>query len=153
MNRVARRGPLARAPGALKRKNFRRKVSQCRKTEKGTIWDFPTSILSQTSKKIELFFGFHQMVSPSFVPIFCNTMDVKKSQRVPPFTIFGTVTLFENLISKIFSRIFKKSLKGPFIFFSYFAINWNFKKPEGSPLLQFCALDIAPTLAVPGLFP
>ena len=25
------------------------------------------------------FFGFHQRVSPSFVSIFCNTMDVKKS--------------------------------------------------------------------------
>ena len=35
---------------------------------------------------------------PSFVSIFCNKMDVKKSQRVPLFTFFGTVTLFENLI-------------------------------------------------------
>ena len=59
MNRVAHRGPLARAPGALKgghfeivnifvaveggpfgEKNFRKKVSQCRKTERGTLWDF-----------------------------------------------------------------------------------------------------------------
>ena len=32
---------------------FRKKISQCRKTERGTIWDFPTSILSQNSKKIE----------------------------------------------------------------------------------------------------
>ena len=31
----------------------------------------------------KLFFGFHQRVSPSFVSIFCNAMDVKKSQRVP----------------------------------------------------------------------
>ena len=28
------------------------------------------------------FCGFHQRASPSFVSIFCNTMDVKKSQRV-----------------------------------------------------------------------
>ena len=56
MDRVARRGPLARAPGALKgghiseivnifvaaeggpfgeKANFRKKVSQCRKTERG----------------------------------------------------------------------------------------------------------------------
>ena len=83
MDRVARRGSLARAPGALKsqcrktergdplrffnihsiaknekieeNKNyFRKKISQCRKnTEKGTLWDFPTSSLSQNSKKIE----------------------------------------------------------------------------------------------------
>ena len=65
----------------LARKNFRKKVSQCRKTERGfwtsilssqnikklkgkkicaeknwkggTLWDFPTSILSQNSNKIE----------------------------------------------------------------------------------------------------
>ena len=43
------------------------------------------------------FFGLHQRVPPSFVSIFCNTMVVKKSQRVPPFTL-GTVTLFKNLI-------------------------------------------------------
>ena len=40
MDRVARRGPLARAPGALKRKKIRKKVSQCRKTERGTLWGF-----------------------------------------------------------------------------------------------------------------
>ena len=35
------------------RKSFRR-MSQCRKkTERGTLWDFPTSILSQNSKQSE----------------------------------------------------------------------------------------------------
>ena len=53
MDRVARRGPVARAPGALKRKKIRKKVSQCRKTERGSLWGFSTSILSQNSKKIE----------------------------------------------------------------------------------------------------
>ena len=51
------------------------------------------------------FFGLHQRVPPSFVSIFCNTMDVKKPQRVPPFTFFGTVTLFKNHI-KNFRKIF-----------------------------------------------
>ena len=78
MDRVARRGPLARAPGALKgdtseivnifvtvegvlSQNIKklkggifyfRKKSQCRKKLKGgTLWDFPTSILLQNSKK------------------------------------------------------------------------------------------------------
>ena len=33
---------------------FRKKISQCRKKLKGgTLWDFPTSILSQNSKKFE----------------------------------------------------------------------------------------------------
>ena len=32
--------------------HFRGKISQCRKkTERGTLWDFPTSILSQNIKK------------------------------------------------------------------------------------------------------
>ena len=33
------------------------------------------------------FFGFHQRASPSFVSIFYNTMNLKKSQS-PPFNIF-----------------------------------------------------------------
>ena len=33
--------------------NFRKKISQCRKTERGTLWDFPTSILTQNSKKLK----------------------------------------------------------------------------------------------------
>ena len=79
MDRVARRGPLARAPGALTSHNagdplrifnihsvpkhekieekniyFRAKISQCRKSLKvGTLWDFPTSILSQNIKKMQ----------------------------------------------------------------------------------------------------
>ena len=41
--------------GPFYEKNFlEKKVSQCRKKLKGgTLWDFPTSILSQNSKKIE----------------------------------------------------------------------------------------------------
>ena len=83
-------------------------------------------------------FGLHQRVRPSFVSTFCNTMDVKKTQRVPPFTFFCTVTLFKNLIFKFFSGEFFQVPKGlPFNFFSYFATSWSFTKPEGSPLLQF----------------
>ena len=33
--------------------NFRRKVSQCRKTERGTLWGFSTSIRSQNIKKLK----------------------------------------------------------------------------------------------------
>ena len=72
---------------------------------------------------------------------------------VPPFTIFGTVTLFENLILKIFSRIFKKSLKGPpFIFFSNFSQPAGVSQSPKGPPFKFWALDMAPTLAVLGLF-
>ena len=75
MDRVARRGPLARAPGAVKKKggtipklstflsqlkggpfgektNFR-KVSQCRKTERGTLCDFKHPFCCKISKKLK----------------------------------------------------------------------------------------------------
>ena len=71
------------------------------------------------------FFGLHQRVPPSFVSIFCNTMDVKKLQRVPPFTFFGTVTLFKNLINKFFGEIFSCLQRVPLQFFS------NFLQPVG----------------------
>ena len=64
---------------------------------------------------------------PSFVSTFCNAMDGKKSQRDPPFTFFGTVTLFKNLTSKIFWSIFS-SPQSPLQFFSYFATTfYNFE--------------------------
>ena len=46
MDRVARRSPLARAPGALTSHN-------AKKLKGGTIWDFPTSIQSQNIKKMQ----------------------------------------------------------------------------------------------------
>ena len=52
MDRVARRGPLVRAPGALKKKN-QKNLTMPKKLKGGTLWDFSTSILSQNSKKIE----------------------------------------------------------------------------------------------------
>ena len=46
MDRVARRGPLARAPGAQKSHN-------AEKLKRGTLWGFSTSILSQNIKKLK----------------------------------------------------------------------------------------------------
>ena len=46
MDRVARRGPLARAPGALKSHN-------AEKLKGRTLWGFSTSILSQNMKKMK----------------------------------------------------------------------------------------------------
>ena len=69
------------------------------------------TFFSALSDFFSKFFGLHQRVPPSFVSIFCNTMDVKKSQRVPPFTFFGTVTLFKNHIKKKLGKFFK--VKGP----------------------------------------
>ena len=68
MDRVARRGPLAGAPGALKgghsrncqqlkgepfgeKTNFRKKVSQCQKTERGTLWSRPAWYVTRKNRK------------------------------------------------------------------------------------------------------
>ena len=40
-------------------------------------------------------------------------MDVKKSPMVPPFTFFGTVILFKNLILKFFWEIFSSHQSAP----------------------------------------
>ena len=45
-------GPASASPWRAEEKNFRKKISQCRKKLKGG-WDFSTSIQSQNSKKIE----------------------------------------------------------------------------------------------------
>ena len=75
---------------------------------------------------------------PSFVSIFCNTMDVKKSQRVPPFTFFGTVTLFKNLIKNFFWEIFSCLQRvPPSIFFQNFCNQLEFHKVRRVPLLNF----------------
>ena len=89
---------------------------------------------------------------PSFVSIFCNTMDVKKLQRVPPFTFFGTVTLFKNLIKKFSWEIFSCPQRVPLQFFFIFCNQLEFHKARRVPPFQFWALDMAPTLAVLGLF-
>ena len=81
------------------------------------------------------YFRFHQRVSPSFVSIFCNTMDVKNPQRVH-FYIFRHCNTVQNLILKFF-RILKKSPKGlPFIFFIFCNL-LAFHKAQRVPLLQF----------------
>ena len=57
MDRVARRGPLARTPGALKSHN-------AEKLKGGTLWGFSTSILSQNMKKLKkIFFYFRDKLS------------------------------------------------------------------------------------------
>ena len=51
MERVVRRGPLARAPGALKRKKIlEKKVSQYRKTERGPFGVFQHLFCRKRSK-------------------------------------------------------------------------------------------------------
>ena len=80
------------------------------------------------------FFGLHQRVPPSFVSIFCNTMDVKTSQRVPPFTFFGTVTLFKNLDKKtFFEKCFHVSKGSPLQFFKIFCNQLKFHKTRRVP--------------------
>ena len=58
------------------------------------------------------FSGLHQRVSPSFVPIFCNTMHVKKSQRVR-LLHFSALWHYSKITIKKFLGNFFKSSKAP----------------------------------------
>ena len=83
------------------------------------------------------FFWIAPKSPPSFVSIFCNTMDVKKSQKVPPFTFFGTVTLFKNLIKIFFWEIFSCLQRVPPSIFFIFCNQLEFHKARRVPLLNF----------------
>ena len=80
---------------------------------------------------------FPQRVPPSIFLMFCNTIDVKKSQRVAPFTFFGTVTLLKNLIKNFFGKFFHVSKGSPFNFFLIFCNQLEFHKARRVPLLNF----------------
>ena len=80
---------------------------------------------------------FPQRAPLQFFLMFCNTMDVKKSQRVPPFTFSGTVTLFKNLIKKFFWEIFSCLQRVPLQFFIIFCNQLEFHKARRVPLLNF----------------
>ena len=107
---------------------------------------------------VRLFFGFVRLFfeiflmsaksPPSNFLVFCKRTNVKKSQRVPFFRIFGTMRLFKILI--FFQKFFNvpkassfqffdilqqnecyKILKGPFFtFFGTMRLSGNFKKIE-----------------------
>ena len=65
------------------------------------------------------------------------TMDLKKSQRVPPFTLFRTVTLQKSHLQFFFGNLLKSPKGTPFNFFSDCATNWRFTKPKGPPFTLF----------------
>ena len=71
-------------------------------------------------------FGLHHFN----VSIICNKMDVKKSQRVPPFIFFGNVTLFKNLNFDFFGKFFKVSLFNIFHILQQTGVS---KSPKGPP--------------------
>ena len=78
-------------------------------------------------------------IPPKGLPFVCFDIlqhnGCQKIPKGPPFTFFGTVTLFKNLILYFFPEIFKNLPRFPLYFFSYFATNWSFTKLKA--LLQF----------------
>ena len=103
----------------------------------GPLWCFSLGFFSALCDFFLKLFGFHQRVSPSIFSIFCITMDLKKSQRVPSFTIFGTVTLFKNF--KIFSIFFNVSKGSPFNFLK-FCNQLEFHKAQRVPPFTILSL-------------
>ena len=100
------------------------------------FWCFSLGFFSALCDFFSNFFAFHQRVSPSFVSIFCHTMDVKKSQRVYIFRHCDTVQKSQ---FQFFSGNFLKSLKGPPLIFSYFA-QLGFHKAQRVPPFTILSL-------------
>ena len=69
---------------------------------------------------------------PSFVSIFCNTTDVKKSQRVPFYIFRHCDTVQKSHFKKFFGKFFHVPKGSPLQFF--FIFSWSFTKLEGPPL-------------------
>ena len=67
-----------------------------RKHSKAILVPF-TKILFRDFETFLEVFGLHHRALPSFVSIFCNKMDAKKTPKGTPFTFFGTAKLFDNL--------------------------------------------------------
>ena len=100
------------------------------------------------------FFGTF-WIAPKGPPFICFDIlqhnGCQKIPKGPPSTFFGTVTLFKNLFKNFLGNFFKSPKGSPSIFL-IICNQLEFHKARRVPLLQFWALDIAPTLAVLGLF-
>ena len=77
-----------------------------------------------------------QRVPPFVYSIFNVRYKTGRDYRVPLWIFFGTVRLFFE-----FSFVAKRS---PLQVFWYFAANWSFKKPKGSPLSSFRHCETVP---------
>ena len=110
-----------------------------------------------------IFFGTMRLffevfwIPPKGLPFVCfDILQHNGCQKIPkdsPFYIFLHCDTVQKSHFQILFGNFSKTPKGPpLIFKKNFATNWSFTKHKGSPFLQFWALDIAPTLAVPDLF-
>ena len=79
--------------------------------------------------------GFFRKIyyyNPSLL-VYCNTVDVKKSQRCPPSPHCDCSELS---FFVFFRKLFNVSKWSPSIF-RYFTTNWIFKKPKGFPFCNF----------------
>ena len=80
-------------------------------------------------------------IAPEGPPFICFDIlqhnGCQKIAKGPPFTFFGTVTLFKNLILKNFLGIFFISPKGPPFNFLIFRNQLEFHKARRVPLLNF----------------
>ena len=127
MDRVARRGPLARAPGALTSHN-------AQKLKGGTLWGFSTSILSQNMKKSKKFFLFSG-----------KNLTMPKNWKGGPFEVFQhpfcrktwkNRRIFFYFREKI-SQCQKNWKGGPFGIFQHPFCRKTSKKYSGDPLGKF----------------
>ena len=98
------------------------------------------------------FFGLHQRVSILFCLLrYFATQWMSKNPKGSPLLHFSALWHCSKISFWNFFRKFLISQGSPFNYFRILKPTGVSQSPK-VPLLQFWALDIAPTLAVPGLF-
>ena len=100
------------------------------------LWCFSLGFFLAQCDFFKKFFGLHQRVSPSFVSIFSNTMDVKKSQRAPFYNFRHRGTVQKSYL-KYFRKFFKISQGSPFNFFFKFCNQLEFHEAQSVPFYNF----------------
>ena len=107
-----------------------------KKTERGALWDIPTSILSRNSKKIEGGTLWGKKIFPE------KSHNAEKPEREDPLGVFNIhfVAKHQKIEGKIFIfgkkiSLCRKKLKGgPFGFFQHPFCRKTVKKTEGGTL-------------------
>ena len=121
---------------------------------------FFTRIFFGTMRLFWKFFWFPPEGLPSFVSIICNTMDVKKLKKGPPFTflckfyVHFYVHFYYRHCDTVqksqfyhFFRNFPKSPKGP-LFFFIFCNQLEFHKAQRLPLFTILGLRYSALLLI-----
>ena len=99
-------------------------------------WCFSHEFFRYYATFLEVFW-----IPPKDIPFVCfdflQNSGCQKIPKDPPFTFFGTMTLFKNLILIFFRKFFKISQGSPFNFFHILQLTGVSQSPKDPPFYNF----------------